>query len=151
VALGVARGAIDELRDLAQRKTPFGSAKALRERPVAQATLAKAEGMLRSARLLFYDSVGVAWQRTQVEGQSTLEQKADLLLAGAHAVSSAAKVADLMHRLAGTTAIYTRSRLERHFRDAQTLRHHGFVSEARYEAVGQVYLGVPPEFGLVGF
>ena len=56
-----------------------------------------------------------------------------------------------MHRLAGTSAIYQRSRLERHLRDAFTLRHHGFVSESKYEAVGQVYLGVPPEFGLVAF
>jgi hypothetical protein len=44
-----------------------------------------------------------------------------------------------------------RNRLERHFRDVHTLRHHGFVSESRYETVGQVFLGVPPEFGLVAF
>ncbi len=34
--------------------------------------------------------------------------------------------------------VYTRNRLERHFRDAQTLRHHGFASTNRYEAVSQV-------------
>ena len=56
-----------------------------------------------------------------------------------------------MHRLAGTSAIYKRNRLERHLRDAQTLRHHGFVAESRYETVGQVYLGLQPEFGLVAF
>jgi len=151
VMLAIARGAINELRDLALRKKPFGFVKTLRERTVAQATLAQGEGVLRSARLLFYDTISEAWERTQAGEPSTLEQKADLLLAGAHAVSSAAKVTDQMHSLAGTSAIYTRSRLERHFRDAQTLRHHGFVSANRYEAVGQVYLGIPPEFGLVGF
>jgi hypothetical protein len=36
-------------------------------------------------------------------------------------------------------------------RDALTLRHHGFVSESKYETVGQVFLGVPPEFALVAF
>jgi alkylation response protein AidB-like acyl-CoA dehydrogenase len=56
-----------------------------------------------------------------------------------------------MHRVAGTSGIYTKSPLERHFRDAQTLRHHGFLSESRFEAVGQVYLGVAPEFALVTF
>jgi alkylation response protein AidB-like acyl-CoA dehydrogenase len=151
VALAVAREAIEELRDLAQRKTAFGFNKALRERAVVQAALAEAEGLLRSARLLYYDTMGAAWERTQAGQPSTLEQKADLLLAGVHAVSSAATVTDRMHRLAGTSAIYTRSRLERHFRDAQTLRHHGFASANRYEAVGQVYLGVPPEFALVAF
>jgi hypothetical protein len=41
--------------------------------------------------------------------------------------------------------------LERHFRDAQTVRHHGFLSKARLETVGQVDLGVEPEFGFVAF
>jgi alkylation response protein AidB-like acyl-CoA dehydrogenase len=57
----------------------------------------------------------------------------------------------MMHRVAGTTGIYAKSPLERHFRDAQTLRHHGFLSENRFEAVGQVYLGVAPEFAMVAF
>jgi hypothetical protein len=47
--------------------------------------------------------------------------------------------------------VYARSRLERHFRDAQTVRHHGFVSVSRLETVGQVYLGVEPEFPFVAF
>jgi hypothetical protein len=34
-------------------------------------------------------------------------------------------------------------------RDVQTIRHHGFCSEGRYETAGQVYLGVEPEFGFV--
>lgn len=68
-----------------------------------------------------------------------------------HAVSGAVRAVERLFRAAGTSAIYTRSPLERHFRDIQTLRHHGFVSESRYETVGQVYLGVPPEFGLVAF
>jgi hypothetical protein len=28
---------------------------------------------------------------------------------------------------------------------------HGFLSENRFEAVGQVYLGVAPEFAMVAF
>ena len=56
-----------------------------------------------------------------------------------------------MHRIGGTNGIYERSRLERHFRDAHTVRHHGFLSEARLETVGQVYLGLEPEFGFVAF
>lgn len=149
--LAIARGAITELRALAQRKMPFGSAKVLRERVAAQAKVARAEAILRTARLLFYGTLGEAWKRTLAEEPSSLEQKADLLLAGAHAVSSAAKAVELMYGIAGTSAIYTRSRLERNFRDVQTLRHHGFTSESRYETVGQVYLGLPPEFGLVAF
>ena len=151
VALAIARGAIDELRDTAARKTPLGSRKTLRERSAVQAALAEGEALLRSARLLFYDALTTTWLRA-VNGESaTLEQKADLMLAGTHAVRTASKVADLMHRMAGTSGIYARNRLERHFRDAQTVRHHGFLCESRLETVGQVYLGVEPEFPFIAF
>jgi hypothetical protein len=33
----------------------------------------------------------------------------------------------------------------------RTLRHHGFVSEGKLETVGQIYLGLPPEFPLIVF
>ena len=56
-----------------------------------------------------------------------------------------------MHRAGSTGGIYARSPLERHLRDAQTVRHHGFFCESRLETVGQVYLGLPPEFGMVAF
>jgi alkylation response protein AidB-like acyl-CoA dehydrogenase len=151
VPLAVARGAISELKELAQRKTALGFNKPLRERGVAQMAVAKSEAMLRAARLLFYDTLEVAWARTMAGEGSTLEQKADLLLAASHAAATAATVADMMHRLAGTTGIYARSPLERHLRDALTIRHHGFLSENRFETVGQVYLGVAPEFALVAF
>ncbi|HSA57340.1 MAG TPA: acyl-CoA dehydrogenase family protein [Gemmatimonadaceae bacterium] len=149
VALGVAREALNELRALAAKKTAFGFMKPMRERSTVQAQVARAEGMFRAARLLFLDTIGAAWQRTVAGEASTLEQKADLLMAAAHAVRTCATVTAMMHALAGTTGIYTRSPLERHFRDMQTLRHHGFVSESRFEAAGQVYLGLPPEFPML--
>ena len=151
VALAIARGAIDEVRDLATSKVPMGTQKTLRNRTLAQSTLARAEASLRSARLLFYDTLSAAWRQALAGQPFSLEDKADLMLAGTHAVQTAADVADMMHRTAGTSGIYTRSRLERLFRDAQTVRHHGFHSESRYETVGQVYLGVEPEFPFVAF
>jgi alkylation response protein AidB-like acyl-CoA dehydrogenase len=151
VALASARGAISELRELAANKTSLGFNRTMRERPVVQATVAKAEGILGAARAFLFDTLGEAWERACAGDQSTLEQKADVLLAGVHAVSSSATVVEMMHRLAGTAGIYTRSRLERHLRDVETVRHHGLASENRLEVVGQVYLGVPYEFPFVAF
>jgi len=91
VPLAVARGAISELRELAHRKTAFGFNKPLRERAVVQVTLARGEAMLRAASLLFYDTLDAAWARTVAGERSTLEQKADLLLAGAYAATTAAR------------------------------------------------------------
>ncbi len=150
VPLAVARNAIGVVRELVQQKTAFGYLRPLRERGVVQATLARAEAMLRAARLLYYDTLEQAWERTLAGNGHTLEQKADLQLAAAHVGTTAATVADMMHRIAGTTGIYARNPLERHFRDAHTVRHHGFLSENRFEAVGQVYCGVQPEFAMLG-
>lgn len=91
------------------------------------------------------------WEAVQGGEAVSVARRADLLLAATHAVASAVEVGDLLFGLAGTSAVYTRSRLERHFRDLQTLRHHGFASESRYETAGQVYFGLEPEFGMVTF
>lgn len=151
VLLSAARGAIDEFRELAQRKVPMGSQKSLRDRGVVQAGLAEAEATLRSAHAFFVGTLNDAWQRTVAGQPNTLAHRADLLLAGIHAGRASAQVTESMHRLAGTTGIYTRSPLERFFRDAHTLRHHGFASENKLESVGQIYLGLPPDFPLVAF
>lgn len=151
VALALARGAIDALRELADRKTPLGATKTIRHRTAVQAAVADGEARLRSARLLFYDTLAAAWRRAVAGEAATLEQKADMMLASAHAGRTAAQVVDLMHRMGGTSGIYERSPLERQLRDVQTVRHHGFICESRLETVGQVYLGVEPEFALVAF
>jgi alkylation response protein AidB-like acyl-CoA dehydrogenase len=151
VALAIAAGAIRELREIVTKKVPLGSTKTARERGAVQAAVAEAEAMLRSARTFFYDGLAAAWRRAVAGEPFSLEHKADLMLASTWAVRSAARATDLVHRMGGTTGIYRRSRLERHLRDAQTVRHHGFVSESRLETVGQVYLGVEPEFPFVAF
>jgi alkylation response protein AidB-like acyl-CoA dehydrogenase len=151
VALAIAGGAIHELRDIVTTKVPLGSMKTARDRSAVQSAVAKAEAMVRSARLFFYDALTRAWERAVAQKPFALADKADLMLASTWAVRNAARATDLMHRMGGTNGIYARSRLERHFRDAQTVRHHGFVSDSRLETVGQVYLGVPPEFPFVAF
>lgn len=151
IALAVARGAIDEVSALAQGKVPFASAKLLRERASAQSKLAQAEAVLRSGRLFLYDTISEAWEAAVGGEALSLEQRADLLLAMTNAMSSAANAVELMWSVAGTSGIYTRSPLERYFRDLQVLRHHGFAAESRYETVGQVYLGLPADFPVIAF
>ena len=60
--LGVARRAVDTVRELALNKTPVTSSGLLKERSSAQVQLGKAEAVLRSGRLLLLDTVNEAWQ-----------------------------------------------------------------------------------------
>ena len=151
IMLAVARKAIDEVSALAQGKTPVATSTLLRERASAQAKLAQAEAILRSGRLLLYDTLKDVWEATLAGETHSLRQKADLMLAITHAASSATKAVELICSVAGTSAIRTSSPLERYFRDIQVLSHHVFVAETRYETVGQVYLGLPPDFPAMAF
>jgi len=151
LALAIAREAIEALRSLAPAKMSLGSARALSDRAVAHARLGRAEGLVRSGRALVHATLEESWQRALAGETATLEQRVGDLLAGAQAVRSAVEAVDLVYALAGSSAIYERSPIERHFRDIQTIRHHGFVCESRFEAVGQVLLGVEPEFAFVAF
>jgi alkylation response protein AidB-like acyl-CoA dehydrogenase len=149
--LGVARRALDEVTELARNKTPVGSSGLLKERASAQVQLGRAEAILRSGRLLLLDTLSEAWRRC-IDGEThSLEQKADLLLAMAHAMSSAAQAVELASSIAGTTGFRATNPLERCFRDVETMRHHVFASEQRYGTFGQVCLGVPPDFPVVAF
>ena len=149
ITFALARGAIDEVKSLAQEKTPMGPKRFLRERPFAQARVAQAEAALRSARALLYQSIEKVWQQALSEEICTLDQKADLLLAATNAAQSSARAVELMYSVAGATAIYTRSPLERYFRDMEVLKQHGFTSQSRWETVGQVYLGLPPDLPVI--
>jgi alkylation response protein AidB-like acyl-CoA dehydrogenase len=149
VALGLAQAAIDDFIELAEGKTPFASATTLRDRATAQAKLGRAEGALRSARAYLYDRIAWGWEQTIAGVEATLQQRAGVLLACVQAHAAAVEAVDLMYSAAGTSAIHRRNRYERIFRDVQVLRQQGFVSESRFETVGQVELGLPPDLGFV--
>ncbi len=149
--LGVARRALDEVSELARTKTPVASSGLLKDRPSAQVQLGRAEAILRSGRLLLLDALSEAWRRCLDGEPHSLEQKADLLLAMTHAMSSAVQTVELACAIAGSTAFRATSPLERCFRDVQTMRHHVWTSEFRYGTFGQVRLGVPPDFPVVAF
>lgn len=151
VALGVARLAIEEFRRLAMGKTPFMSATSLGKRPVAQLALGKAEALLSAARTFFYVTASDAWERTVTGHASTREEKGRLMLAAVHLMQTCVEAVDLVCGVAGTSGIYTRSPLERAFRDVHTARHHGWVSESRYATYGQIALGLEPDFPVALF
>jgi indole-3-acetate monooxygenase len=144
--LAVARRAIEEVSMLAQGKVPVAASTKLRERASAQAKLAQAEASLRAGRVFLYDTLRETWEATIAGETFSLRHKADVLLALTHAVQSAVQTVELTYRMAGTSGIYMQSPLERYFRDVQVLRHHAFGAETRYETVGQVYMGLPPDF-----
>jgi indole-3-acetate monooxygenase len=145
IALAVARNAIEEVKALSSKRVPMASTVPLRDRGVAQARLGRAEALLRAARAALYESTTDLWERSQAGRTSTLQQKADAMLAAAHAAQTGAEVVDMMFTSGGASAVFDSHPLQKLFRDAQVIRQHGFVCAARYETYGQVALGLAPD------
>ncbi len=118
---------------------------------MAQMALGKAEGVVCSARSFFYETVAEAWERTASGQASTKEEKAKLMLAAVHLMQSSVEAVDHVSTAAGSSGIYTRSPMERAFRDIHTVRHHGWVSESRYGTYSQMVLGLKPDFPVATF
>ena len=146
VALSLAKQAIDEVASLVKTKTPGGGASKLTEKHMAQGHFGRALAMYRSARLMFYNALEITWQRALDGLQATPEHRADLYLAGTHAVQTSAEVVRLMGSVAGTTMTEGGHPLDRINRDMETLRHHGFVNESRYASVAQVLWGAELDY-----
>jgi alkylation response protein AidB-like acyl-CoA dehydrogenase len=148
-ALGNARGAIDDLTELACAKKGLGSTRTLAERPATQAAVATAESELEAARALYYQGIETAWQASQDGEGVSVDARNRLRLAATHAVRTSADVVRDMYDLAGGTAIYDSSPLQRRFRDAHTATAHFQVNEASRELPGRILLDQPADVAML--
>lgn len=144
VSLGIARGALDEMLELAQSKVPSMYTGPLADRPMAQTEVARAEASLGAARAFLYAVVGDMWDSVTAGREPTSRQLALGRIAATQAVETAAAVARTVSTLAGGSSIYLSSSLQRHVRDAEAVTHHFTVSPHTWEEAGRVLLGRQP-------
>src|SRR4051794_20949151 len=146
VGLGIARGALEDVRELAGVRTPTGSRRTMAERPVVQAELAGAEARLGAARALLDEAVASAWDAATSSGEVPLERRAALRLAATHAATTGADVSTSAYKLGGGSSVYeSKSPLPRRFRDAHTATQHMLVAPATNELAGRLILGLPTD------
>lgn len=144
VGLGVARAALDELRDMAAGRISVTGAPAVADRPLAQVEIAKAEAALRAARAFFFDSIDDAWQSVLAGNPVSAEQTNLLRLSSTHATRVAADVARTAQMLSGMTGIYNSSPLARCVNDAQVVTQHAFMGDVTYQNAGAIFFGKQP-------
>ncbi len=144
VGLGVARAALDELRDMAAGRVSVTGAPAVADRPLAQVEIAKAEAALRAARCFFYEAIDDVWQLV-LAGQPLPADKINLLrLSSTHATRVAADVARTAQMLSGMTGVYNSSPLARCVNDAQVVTQHAFMGDITYQNAGAIFFGKQP-------
>ena len=143
VSLGIARHAIEALKELAISKVPLGTFASLRERPVAQLQLGEAEGTLQAARAYLHHSINEVWRRGEAGEPFDLAALAAARLATVTAGKLAARAVDLVYDAAGISAMQTALPIERCWRDVHAVTQHVTMNTARYEVVGRILFGVP--------
>jgi alkylation response protein AidB-like acyl-CoA dehydrogenase len=148
-AMGNARAAIEDFVELAQTKKGASGARTLAERATVQAAVAAAESELEAARALYYAAIETAWRASQDGGAVPVDARRGVRLAATHGVRTAADVVRTVFDLAGGSAIYDGSPLQRRFRDAFTATAHFQVNQASRELPGRLLLGQPTEVAML--
>ncbi len=145
VMLGIARGAIEALMDIAAGKTTAGAGPVLRDQPAAQMDLARAEALLRSGRAFMFSALGAMWDDVCAAREVTLASRADVRLAAVHAGQSAIQATDLMYQLGGGASLAQGGRLDRCFRDVHAAGQHFVMSPRLWlEPIGRALFGLDP-------
>lgn len=149
VALGIARTAIESLKEIAGVNAPASTREMLRDTTDAQMRVSQAEALVRSARLFLFDSVDQLWAHLLAAGEATMEARALARLAASHAVSSAVEAIDLMYVAGGARSIYVTSPLERAFRDVHTITQHIGVHPRVIHSTGRVLFGLESDTAML--
>ena len=148
VSIGIAHRAVDELITLATDKVPYRSTRPLRERGLAQASVARAEALSTSARCYFHQAANEIWDTVNRGEDVPMSQRARVRLATLHAGQVAAEAVRLCYQTAGGTALYRRHPLQRLFRDAHAATQHWILNPCGYETVGRVLFGLAADVPL---
>jgi alkylation response protein AidB-like acyl-CoA dehydrogenase len=142
VALGTARSCLAAFTELATTKTPRAMDALLRDQAMVQHDVGRAEARLRSGRAFLLEAVREIWNAVVTAGEVTLDQRANLRLATTHGIRLAVEVVDLVYNMAGATAAYESSLIQRHFQDVHVMSQHLQARLAHYELVGRHWLGL---------
>lgn len=140
-ALGVGKGALDEIGKHAVWRHRLGAASPLAQRGTFQTGYARSRTQLRAARSLVVESLE-ALTNTAADKEVTFTLRADAMAATTHAYETATDVATFAFRAAGGAALLREHRLQRFFRDAHAGAQHVIVSDESWERVAQVWLGL---------
>jgi alkylation response protein AidB-like acyl-CoA dehydrogenase len=138
VAVGMAEGALDDLLALADSgRQQLRAAVPMRESETFQFELGRVEAELRAARAFHQIQVASHWRHALA---GTLKDEALLVeatQAGIWIATTCVRVADACFTLAGGSAVYESSPLQRRMRDLHTAAQHAAVQQRHYVAAGK--------------
>ena len=142
--VGAARGALQSFGALANAKVPLASAAVLADRPHAQSAMGRAEGLVLAAEDTLDAATHDLWDQAATEQPFTVTDQARLRTRSVTATRLSCEAIDVLHDVAGMSAIARGSPLERAWRDAHTASQHFNLDVSRFEVTGRIALGREP-------
>jgi alkylation response protein AidB-like acyl-CoA dehydrogenase len=144
VSIGIARGMLDALKDLAQTKKPSHTARTLVDSPVMHHLVAENEAKLRSARAFVLETIRDGEDCISRTGALDMENRVLMRLATTTAIRRAKEVAEFAYHEAGATAIFTSNPFEQKMRDIHASAQQVQARTGHIEICGQYLLGLTP-------
>ena len=139
VTLGIARHALNAFYELALTKRRMGASRNLSELALARHTLAEAEATVLSSRVFLYQTAREIWAQVVRGEEPSPGLQTQHRLASVDAAQRCAHAVTTLQKVAGGSAIYATSPLDRCFRDIHTATQHMGVSSANYETLGMQF------------
>lgn len=144
VSMGIARGMMEELKNLAQAKKPSHTARTLRDSPVMHHLVAENEAKLRSARAFVLETIRDSEDCIRRTGILDTENKILMRLATTTAIRRAKEVAEFAYHESGATAIFASNPFEQKMRDIHASAQQIQGRTGHIETCGQYFLGFNP-------
>jgi alkylation response protein AidB-like acyl-CoA dehydrogenase len=141
VALGIARGALDDVVALAGDKVPLFDRRVLAANPTFHVVLAEADTDLAAARALIREVADAAWDTASDSGEFVPHTCARMRAAAVWACERCADVVRAAYRAAGGGVIAAASPLQRRLRDVDALGQHFLVRRDTLQTAGAVLAG----------
>jgi len=148
-ALGIARGFIDAFIVLAQEKRPRLVASPIKDNPVVQDEIARAEARWSAARAFLVAETGRGWNEAESEGAISVAQRMRIRLAATHAIHEAKAAVDTLFDTAGTSAVFASSPFERRLRDIHTVALQIQGRKTHFQTYGAWMLGHPADMAVI--
>jgi indole-3-acetate monooxygenase len=141
--LGMGTAAVDVVVDLARDKPVVDPGPAVGERPAVLAAIAEHRVRLAAAREHLHGCVARLWRAADAE-QAAPADIASVFGAAHHAMAQGRGAVLAMYSLAGASALYSSSPLERAHRDLHAMAAHIIAQPNYVEDTGRVQLGLKP-------
>jgi alkylation response protein AidB-like acyl-CoA dehydrogenase len=141
IAVGVGQGALDDIIELATKKTPLLAESTLARNGHFQLELANADTSLRAARALLYESAESMWATVAGGGRLALKDRARIRAAAVWATNRAIEVVTSAYRAGGGSSVYASSPLQRRLRDVNALAQHFLVRHDTLTTAGAILAG----------